>query len=71
MYTVGRNVNWCFQCGKQYGGFFEKTRDRTITLSSNPTPEYTYWKNTKALIWKGVKFPVLITALLTIAKIWR
>ena len=21
-YTVGRNVNWCSYCGKQYGGFF-------------------------------------------------
>ena len=20
-YTVGENVNWCYHCGKQYGGF--------------------------------------------------
>ena len=29
LYTVGRNVNWCSHCGKQYGGF-SKTKNKMI-----------------------------------------
>jgi len=26
-YTVGRNVNWCSHCGKQYGGSLKLKRE--------------------------------------------
>lgn len=49
MYTVGRNVV-VLPVEKTSMEFSQENRIELITLSSNPTPEYTYWKKYKALI---------------------
>jgi len=47
----------------------QKIKNRTTIQSNNSTPGYL--KEIKALIWKDICTPILITALRTIAKIWK
>ena len=71
-YTVGGNVNWYSHYGKEYGGSFKKTKNRTTIWSSNSTPGYTtHAEKMNTLIQKDTCTPVFIAALFTIAKIWK
>ena len=47
-----------------------RTKNRTSTWSSNPTPGHIY-KKTKALIKKDTCIPMFIAALFTIARTWK
>ena len=67
-YTVGGNVNWCSHYGEQYGVSSKKLKtelpyDLAILLLSI-YPE-------KTLIRKDTCTPMLIAALLIIAKTWK
>jgi len=42
VYTIGRNVNWCSYCGKQYRGFSKNKKKRTTICPSNSSPRYIY-----------------------------
>ena len=48
----------------------EKNKGRTTILASNSIVNI-YLKKPKALIWKDIGNPMLITALFTIAKMWK
>ena len=64
--TAGGSANWCSCSGKQYG-FLRKLR---IDLPYNPAIPLLgiYPENLKAQMHKDTCLPMLITALLTIAK---
>ena len=57
LFTVGGNVNWCNQCGKQYGGSL-KTKNRTSIWSSYSTSGYDPNK-TKILMQNALCTPCL------------
>ena len=70
MYTVGRNVNRCSHCGKQYGGFSKKLK---IELPHDPATPFLgiHPKKMKTLIQKDTRTPMFLAALFTIAKKWK
>ena len=67
-HTVGRNVNWCHHYRKQYEYLFKKLK---IELPSDPAILLMgiYLKKYNTLLWKDICTPILIIALLSIAKI--
>ena len=69
-YTVGENVDWCSHCKKTVWKFLKKLK---IDLPYDPAIPLLgiYLKKTKTLIWKDTRTPTFITALFTIAKIWK
>ena len=65
---LGRNVNRCSHCGKQYG-FLKTPKELPYNLAILLTGMYL--KNTKTLIWKGTYTPMFTVALFTIIKIQK
>ena len=69
-YTVGRNVNWCSQYGKQHGHSFKKLKSELPYNTANPLLDI-FPKKIKILTEKGTGIPMFIAALFTRAKIWK
>ena len=67
-YTVGGNVNWCSQYGKQYGGSSKKVK---IELPYDPAIPLLGIYPDKTIIQKDTCTPTFIAALFTIAKTWK
>ena len=63
--TIGRNINWCTHCGKQY----ENTPK--YYLENDPAIPILgiYSKKNKILIWKDICTTVFTAALLTIVEL--
>ena len=67
-YTVGGNVNWCSQYGKQYGGSSKKLK---IELPYDPAIPLLSIYPEKTIIRKVTCTPMFTAALFTIAKTWK
>ena len=69
-YTVGRNIDWCKHCGKQYGDISKKLK---MDLPFDPVVSLLgiYLQEPKTLIQKNISTPMFIVASFTITKIWK
>ena len=67
-YTVSGNVNWCYHCGKQYGGSSKQLKLELLFDPAIPLLEI-YLERT--MTRKYTCIPMFIAALYTIAKIWK
>ena len=63
-YTVGRNVQWCNNCGKQYGG----SSKLKIELPYDPINLFLGIYPEKTVTRKDPCAPIFIATLFTIAK---
>ena len=74
LYTVGGNINWFSDYGKQYGGSSKKLKielpyDSAIPLLGvNPKNKK---QRTKHWNLKDICTPMFVAALFTIAEIWK
>ena len=68
MYTVDENVNWCSDCGKEYGGFSKINLKIELPYDSAIPLLGIYLEKMKTLIWKDTCTPMFIAALFIIAK---
>ena len=67
LHTVGMNVNWYSQYGKQYG-YFLKSKIRATICSGNPTPGCI---SSAKHGMKKYMHPMIIAVLFTVTKEWK
>ena len=67
-YAVGRTVNWCSHCGKQYGYSSKKKKQLKIELPYDPAIPLLAIYPEKTIIQKDKCTTVFIAALFKIAK---
>ena len=69
MYTVDENVNWCSDCGKEYGGF-SKINLKKTELPYDPAIPLLgiYLKKTKTLTRKDTHTPMFTAGYLQLPR---